>query len=988
MAETIRDFFQREGVPLTAGGNTPIPLNTPDHCWYVDSGQVEVFTVAFRNGAPEGGRHHYLTIHSGEVMFGVGAVDGLTGRGLLAVGHPDTGLYRAPLAAFRRLAASDEHRESAARLLDAWITRISAAVSRDINPRTDQLLQAGVPVELRPGSSVRSLQGVVWVETRNAPPLVYLDMEELPAAAGASPFFPLTQDARLSAPQGGSLRSVSTGEAIGRDGCWEGLNCFYELVFRCEDMNRRLSSADDLNRIRDRQEWDRHTAEETFQEFRTVITRRRPAFDAHAATEPLLAVSRMIGHRSGLEIRKPPEWQHEQEGAGFLLEIARASRIRIRPVRLGGAWFRTDHGDLAGFLKEGSKPVALLQRAPGIYEIHDPVSRQVTRVTAADATRLASPAYMFYRPLPPGPLRIRDLFRFGLHRGGRDILILLAMAAAGGLMTAMIPLFTRFLFNTVLPGADRAQLLFIPVALICSALGFLSFQLNRNFANLRLLTRMDVQIQAALMDRLLRLPLTFFRQYSAGDLSVRVTGLAAIWPFLSSMFALVLFSLFTGLFNTAMMMSFDGRLGLTGIGLILGAVIPSAVYWRLQAGHLKAVTVQEGKLAGVVLQLLTGIAKIRSAGAEVHAFAIWGRVFCEMRRRKIEALLHSVWFQTFSRSFPLLCQIVLFWAMGSILLSRPIFPASPPVSTGDFLAFVAAFTNVLAVTLGIAAVSAQAGMIAPVLDRVRPILAALPEVDESKQDPGKLAGAIEVSRLSYRYRPELPLVLHDLSFSIRPGEFVAIVGTSGSGKSTLLRLLLGFDQPESGSVLYDGRDLNRLDLSSLRRQIGTVMQNGRPMPGSILDNIRGSRPLTPEQCWEAIRLAGLEQDIRELPMGVHSVISSGGSVFSGGQVQRMLIARALAPKPRLLFFDEATSALDNRTQAQIGQSLRDLQATRLVIAHRLSTIVHADRVIVLDQGQKVQEGSFQELIRQPGPFAELARRQTLDPDGNLAGYMF
>ncbi len=250
-----------------------------------------------------------------------------------------------------------------------------------------------------------------------------------------------------------------------------------------------------------------------------------------------------------------------------------------------------------------------------------------------------------------------------------------------------------------------------------------------------------------------------------------------------------------------------------------------------------------------------------------------------------------------------------------------------------------------------------------------------PEEDESTTPPGVLKGRIEVSNLRFRYHEDGPLVLRDISTTIEPDEFVAIIGPSGSGKSTLFRMLLGFEKPESGAIYYDNRDLSGLSIKAVRRQIGVVLQNGRLIPGSIFQNIVGSLPLSEADAWEAAAMAGFDQDIKEMPMRMHTLVSEGGGTLSGGQVQRLLIARALANKPKILFFDEATSALDNQTQAVVTQSLDRLRVTRLVIAHRLSTIVNADRILVLENGRLVQSGTYEELMGQEGVFRELARRQ-------------
>jgi len=297
------------------------------------------------------------------------------------------------------------------------------------------------------------------------------------------------------------------------------------------------------------------------------------------------------------------------------------------------------------------------------------------------------------------------------------------------------------------------------------------------------------------------------------------------------------------------------------------------------------------------------------------------------------------------------------------------------LTTGEFLAFTAAFGQFMAAALGMGwALVGRTNLVA-LYERASPILRALPEVLTTQAAPSELKGEVEAHHLVFRYHADAPLVLRDVSFHIRPGEFVAFVGPSGCGKSTLFRLLLGFETPVSGSVYFDGADLAGLDTQALRRQIGVVLQSGMLLGGSIWENICGAAWFPLEEALEAARMAGLDEDINNMPMGMHTMVQAGGGGLSGGQRQRILIARAIVGKPRLLLFDEATSALDNRTQEIVGQSLKTLKATRIVIAHRLSTIIGADRIFVVDHGQIVQTGNYAELMQEAGLFRELAERQ-------------
>ena len=238
---------------------------------------------------------------------------------------------------------------------------------------------------------------------------------------------------------------------------------------------------------------------------------------------------------------------------------------------------------------------------------------------------------------------------------------------------------------------------------------------------------------------------------------------------------------------------------------------------------------------------------------------------------------------------------------------------------------------------------------------------------------------LEVKNLSAKVKDSDINILNKLSLKIKPGEYVALVGKTGCGKSTLMRLLLGFEKPEKGAIFYDDKDIDKIDLKSLRRKIGTVMQSGGLFQGDIFSNLAIAAPnLTLDEAWEAAEIAGIADDIRRMPMGMQTFISEGQGGISGGQKQRIMIARAVAPKPKILIFDEATSALDNVTQKHISEALDKLKCTRIVIAHRLSTIEHCDRILVLEGGKITEEGTYDELIKQDGMFAELVKRQRLD----------
>jgi NHLM bacteriocin system ABC transporter ATP-binding protein len=472
-----------------------------------------------------------------------------------------------------------------------------------------------------------------------------------------------------------------------------------------------------------------------------------------------------------------------------------------------------------------------------------------------------------------------------------------------------------------------------------------------------------------MVDRLLALPVPFFRDYTVGDLASRARAVNMVRDLLGGVAAT---SIVNGAFATVylgLLFWYSWKLALVAIGLVLLALTFTILFAMRAVRFQRQQQAVAGKISGLVFQLINGVGKLRVSGSEGRAFAVWCGRFREQKDLAYRAGVAQNVVMVFNSVLPLLAVGVLFGVAGWLSTS------GESMSTGQFVAFNSAFGTFFASAVALSGTLVSVLVAIPILERAEPILRTLPETSANQPDAGELTGRIEGTHLTFRYREDGPVILRDVSFQARPGEFIAFVGPSGSGKSTTLRMLLGFEKPETGAVYYDGQDLATVDISGVRAQIGVVLQSSRLTSGDVFQNIIGSAPLSLDDAWEAAEMAGLAEDIRAMPMQMHTVISEGGSTLSGGQRQRLLIARALARKPRIIFFDEATSALDNRTQEQVSLSLERTNATRIVIAHRLSTIRNADRIYVMDQGEVVQEGSFEELVQRPGMFAQLVRRQ-------------
>ena len=378
----------------------------------------------------------------------------------------------------------------------------------------------------------------------------------------------------------------------------------------------------------------------------------------------------------------------------------------------------------------------------------------------------------------------------------------------------------------------------------------------------------------------------------------------------------------------------------------------------------------ENRENSLVFALLSGIQKIKNSGAEKRAFVKWEKTYKDNAEYKYNPPLF-IKLNAVLSSMITLCGMIFMYYVA----------IENHISIAEYMAFNSAYGMISAALLSFAKITSSIAIVIPIVEMIEPIFKTVPEVLEDKQLVERISGSIEMSNVSFRYHDNMPYILNHLSLKIQAGQYVAIVGKTGCGKSTLMRLLLGFEKPLRGGIYYDGKDINNLDLRSLRHKIGVVMQDGKLFQGDIFSNIIISAPrLTLDDAWEAARKAGMAEDIQRMPMGMFTLISEGTGGISGGQRQRLLIARAIAPKPKVLMFDEATSALDNMTQKIVSDSLDTLNCTRIVIAHRLSTIKNCDRIIVLDNGKIIEDGTYDELILKNGIFTELVKRQRLESE--------
>lgn len=967
--QDIENVFHNEGDPVTMTGNQFIVLNAKAFVWMVASGSVDLFSAPLEHGEPVGARNYVIRLNPGQTFLGIPDAPAHQGRGLFAIGDAETKLLQLPLDRLQE--AAREYEFSAigiSELSDEWVAALLRRFKIAMIPQNCQDLQISTTLRFEQQSAYKPRRGVNWVRHTEGTSRV-MGLDYLPMI-GVNGYFPVSEKTWLQADTHVAVEAAATIDLIARDEFWTYLQQFHRFILESLNITELQADVRERERLREKAQDEARSFEHALLNLAIAIQPEK-ADRTPATTNPLLAACRIVGKHLNMMFVEPPG----AAGVFNLEDIARASHIKTRPVLLREDWWRCDNGSLVAYQGDEKRPVALLQDSPRSYTLVDPVSGTRQHVTAEAAESLEAVAYMFYRPFPARVLAGIDLLNMGLAGMKNDLSMVVLMGICGALIGMITPVMTGILFDKVIPASDRMQLLQIGAILLVCAIANAVFGVIKAIAMLRIEGKADSGLQAAVWDRLLSLPAKFFRNYTSGDLAVRSTGVSAIRQMLSGA---TVQSLLAGIFSIGylvLLFYYNKRLAVyaTLISVVNVAMVTGLSY--LYVCYQRPLSEIEGKISGVLLQLITGISKLRVTGTEDRAFGLWSQHFGEQRKLSFKAGIVQNIQQTLNSVVPVLASLIIFYAVLQKLMSPDPNAKELALTTGTFLAFLAAYGTFQDALLQMSSAFMSALSIVPLYNRLQPILQAMPEVDDTKAKPTQLTGDIEVSHVNFKYQPEGPLVLKDVSMHINSGDFVAIVGGSGSGKSTLMRLLLGFETPETGSIYYDRHDLATVDVTEVRRQMGVVLQNSQIMGGTIFHNIAGASNLTIEDAWEAARMAGCDADIREMPMGMHTVLPQGGGSLSGGQRQRIVIARAIIKKPRLLFFDEATSALDNQTQAIVSESIERLQATRIVIAHRLSTIINADRIYVLDQGKIVQSGTYQELIRQEGLFVELAKRQ-------------
>ena len=962
-ANTVDQFAEvlsSAGETVAGAGNRPITLDDAQTCWFVEQGAVDVFLGAQQDGNDISQLRHVLRAPAGRLVFGVQTT--ASPLKLVAKGLPDSRLRRIEIAALATMPVDD----GLAHQVDLWVSEFGASVARRIEPRPrlDMALEIGDQIDAAADSALSARTGhVVWVSGSEHDAVLYLGTET--AQAGGARATPLSSDSWLSMRRDAHLTCESSRELHRQGRLLTALNEFHQIALSAEQLNRQLLLADEVN-LRTAQAAQRRQDEESARRSLFAVMGNTRSGDS-AGDSDLLSALRVIGKHERIAFTPPPSGLDAEQPA--LRDIVDASGIRARKVRLStqDKWWRGDSGALLAFRREDGSPVALLPAMTGRYRIVDPVTGRRKRLDARRADRLDTDAWFFYRRLPPDmPVRGRDLLRFA----GSAAVLDLGRFAFVGLLASLLSLvpavLVAHLVDWALIAGDRSTIAVVVAAFVVLGLVFALLSAFQGMMILRFQGRVGSRLAAALWDRVLRLESSFFKEFTAGDLGVRMAGIQVLRDQATAV-ATSAVTAAVVLPALPLLLSYNAPLAWTSLGLSMGSLAIITLVGILQIAPQRRRHAAARRITGDLLQFINGISKLRSSGAEQSAFASWARSSRDLHLATLGVNRLDQYLVGYSTAVPALAAAALF--------SVTIWQGAGQLALGDFVAVYIASMTVYGAISGLGMSFKTVILTIPTFEQIQPILEAVPARSTQGAPHPTLSGAVTLDSVSFRYSESGPVVLDDVTVRASPGEFVALVGESGAGKSTLMRLALGLDEPSSGAVYYDGLDLTNLD-RRVRRQIGVVTQDGALLPGTILDNIIGlANNLTIDDAWTAAKQAAVDREIAEMPMGMLTLVGDNAAIFSGGQIQRMRIAAALARRPRILFFDEATSFLDAMSQATVMEAVEELALTRVVIAHRLSTIRNAQRIYVLKAGRVVQVGGFDELSSESGPFRDLVHRQ-------------
>jgi len=932
------NFLVADGEPFSLEPGQPLRT--------VRSGQVDVFILV---------RDQQGDIITRQLLFNV-----QPGQ-LLATAHSQTHQLIAVPRGDVQLSAPVDEALLNDQLTSVWCEKMleGLAALEVFQGDHPERLQIGETLTLAGGRRLRAKTGVVWIVQQNGPEL-RLGLSPLPKDI-LSAGFAISRNTGLTSSGDIKVRTIRL-SSLGLEQARHAFEYFSAAMLHFhgdmvldEEQKRAARNAE-------RQNTSYSRFANAISSFSEVLGGQSLGLEA-SSLKPLEQSIAMVAKIYGHHVPAHSVIKDNDVSGNAIERSARSMRLRACQVKLNGDWWKQDIGRLLAFKGNDKTPVAIIPNGRHGFLLFDSDLGKTRKPTKEDIKAISSRAYALYPVFPDSPLPMRQFLVFGLKYCVRDSMEAFSLVLLAGALAMTTPVLSAYIINLVVPTGDARLLAELTAALLVSLIAMGAVRYTSEIANLRIEGRVGGLVRAALIDRIIRMPSNQIQSVSTSVAAMQLSRLDGFRKSILQLATTSISAVLNGLFSLGVLFYFAPPAALIVLGLISLLIAGVAWFGYRQYQVLYEGEHIQGNISTALYEAINNIAVLRAFGTEMAAFSNWAQSYVAFRHKRMKSGIIANRAKVLIGSYDIIITGVAFAALG--LLN------TGDVSTGGFLAFVGALSVVSASGLQLANSvlsvfrSLPAARIAKPLLKGRPI--AMPTPGHEQPPSGK----IEISKVFHRYHADGPMILNGIDFKIEPQQYVALVGPSGSGKSTLLKILLGLEVPASGAVYYDGQDLARLDQISLRRHIGTVMQEAGLFPGSILENIRGGVDASTDEVWEAASMAAIAEDIRAMPMGLHTVITGSDGAVSGGQAQRILIARALVGRPSILLFDEGTSALDRRRQKQVEGNLGRLAASRLVIAHRLETVRHCDKIFVMDQGRIVDHGTFNELSEKPGIFANL-----------------
>jgi len=964
-----------EAEALELHPNQRLLLTSPEDLWMIESGQGDLFSLDRQKDKDEGPLTYLSSLQNGSLLFGFPQKNEHVL--ILFIANQKTRLKKINKNSFTRMySAYPDAASEVETMLSQWVTHFLPLFNSAKHEHTEfpikpgkHHLQAGNIYYPHPPTAPEHKQDFLWINIISGEVKILSQAQfKLTPSTG---LYPLGFHTRMKCTEETTLEAYPINEALKSPQFWESLNYFHEHILQSVHHKTQAAKASLKQQNALKNKLEEELLNRSFHQMSSVLGKESDAI-VPTAHDPLIKAMQLIGSKQELSFTESKNVNEATNTGDKIAQICRASQVRFRKVILEKNWWKEDSGPILGFYETVETPVALILNA-GNYEVINPLTSEKIKVDDKVHAKLSKVAYTFYQPFPDGKLTGPAIIKFCLRKRWKEILLVISTGAVGALLSLFPPFANEIIFNQVIEEGQSLLLPQILVGLVVIAISTTIFLITRSYASLRLGQLIDSKLESALWDRILNLPATFFRKYTAGNLIQRIYAVSQMHQLLTGNALKVILSGLFSVFYFITMVIYSGKLAFLGFIVVFVSLVISATCIIFKTHFQRKMLEVNGDLNGTLIQLISGIAKLRVAGAENRAFSYWSDQFTLSKQLQFKSQTIQNIVTVTTSVLPVLSSAVLFTAVINMLSNE----AGTSIRVGTFIAFMAAYVPFSQAIFD--AINTVIGLVTvvPLWERAKVILQAEPEISKEKTRVNKLTGNLAIDHVFFRYEKEGMTILRDVSIHVNSGEFIGIVGPSGCGKSTIVRLLLGFETPEKGTISYDGIDLHSLDLKQVRRKIGVVLQNGAIFSGSIHENIACGGSYTHDEIRQALELSGFGEDLKNLPMGLHTILQSGGGTLSGGQAQRLLIARALISNPKILIFDEATSALDAKTQNLISHNLDKINVTRIVIAHRLNTIQNADRIYVMEKGQVVDSGTFSELSNREGLFKQMLKRQML-----------